>query len=287
MLTLSWEFTKSSPRELKSHMDKFLLHCTHHIPMFNIFPNIDYYKISQKDQNIGYFVINDSKQLVEFFVENNFQSQTVLILKSILQKHNIEAILYRSDDIILTTYIHEISTNFTPWAICMRRKFMIQNVDIPKSVTVELVNESEFETVFSILQKEHPLNAGALPEHRNGILKRITLKKEEYFTIKLDQKIIGVGYFTQDEDPTSEHNFAPTLINEYSQKMIGIGPVIDPDYRNKGFGTILINELIKVATKRNMEVYFESSYKNYASRKTYEKLGFLPISIGIKATTIS
>jgi len=89
---------------------------------------------------------------------------------------------------------------------------------------------------------------------------------------------------TQDEDPSSEHNFAPTLMNERSQKMIGAGPVIDPDYRSKGFGTILINELIKVASNRNLEVYFESSYKNYASRKTYEKLGFLPISIGIKAT---
>lgn len=52
--------------------------------------------------------------------------------------------------------------------------------------------------------------------------------------------------------------------------------VIEKDYRGKGYGRDLFSKLIKIAKTKSDKVSLEVLATNYAAKKLYESLGFVP-----------
>ncbi len=63
-----------------------------------------------------------------------------------------------------------------------------------------------------------------------------------------------------------------------STKEIDIGIETKPEYKQQGLGMIVANKMIQYATRQAKEPVWACHYKNTASEKMAEKLGFIKVS---------
>ena len=81
----------------------------------------------------------------------------------------------------------------------------------------------------------------------------------------IDNKIVGYVYCIVDNDNK--------ITKETEAKIESI--YVDLEYRNKGIGTKLINEIISLLKEKNVKyIFIENLVENQNSKYLYEKLGF-------------
>ncbi|MBQ9072029.1 MAG: GNAT family N-acetyltransferase [Bacilli bacterium] len=95
--------------------------------------------------------------------------------------------------------------------------------------------------------------------------KRVNVDNNIILVALIDNKIVGYVYCIVDNDNK--------ITKETEAKIESI--YVDLEYRNKGIGTKLINEIISLLKEKNVKyIFIENLVENQNSKYLYEKLGF-------------
>ena len=122
----------------------------------------------------------------------------------------------------------------------------------------------DFDDVFELL-KQLFFYEKLSKKKTEQIFKRDLRSKESMqFVLRIDKKIVGYAAISFREDIQSQGRIG------YLSDLI-----IDKDFRGKGYGTLLLKQVMKRAkSDKCREIHFPSTFKRKKAHKYYESLGF-------------
>ncbi len=144
------------------------------------------------------------------------------------------------------------------------------------------IEEKNFPSLQSLLQKwfEMPHVEQWWPVPREGedffnsFLKRIRSGTQPYLVLCND---IAIGYIQCYSVDLTKSTWLPKLSDNKTGNIIGIDQFIgEPDYLNKGIGTLFIKEFVKnlIAKDKTLTIVVDPDPTNAAAIRCYEKVGF-------------
>lgn len=88
----------------------------------------------------------------------------------------------------------------------------------------------------------------------------------------------AVQLFIKDNEKFAGYIASAEIFEQYPNHLVIVELFIDPEFQGKGFGTKLIDQLIKEAKKRNLDgLITQTEKENIPAQCLYEKQGFQEI----------
>lgn len=213
----------------------------------------NFYEILMENR-IGYLVVNEDHELLEFYIKEAFASEALEILLSCIHLLNIKkayAITYAPSYFKLCMDLsdhHEVNSLLYEHEEKIAIKLPVVQL-IHVIATYEMLDEAMAYTVNTIAA-----SVEWLKPYYEGLI-----KTESLILYKLNDKIVATG------------EVRPSQI---SLGYANIGMTVAFDYRLKGLGSYVLNDMVKRSYDKNLKPICGTDIENIASQKTIEKCGF-------------
>lgn len=144
-----------------------------------------------------------------------------------------------------------------------------ENISLEKRYLFEYSKSSEFtQAAIPVGYKLKEIDEKILTQISGSILPSLFWKDLNAFLTK------GKGYCITYNDDIATWAFSAAI----SSKEIDIGIETSPEYKRQGLGLIVAQKMIEFTVKQEKNPVWACHYKNTASEKTAEKLGFVKVS---------
>jgi len=211
-----------------------------------------YYKILANDHEIiGYFILNKDNVLVEFYLIQDYIVKKEEIFSMILHEHAIKKVYCKTFDSILLICSHVFARSSKVMATIFRDYVSGILMELEGAIRVRVARESD---INKLLQYE----GTGLYETPEDL--KYTVSNKMVYLFERDTNLIGCGYLIR---VLSDKNF------------YDIGMWVNPEFRQQGYGTMIISHLKKFCFSHGYSPICGCSVENALSRKVLEKNGFI------------
>lgn len=209
-----------------------------------------FYLINEDNQIAGYFIVSEDNVLLEYFVLRGWITRIDLILGDILREFKIRKALCKSfdNDLLSCCYGYQTSSRVIgilfreysePSTLTSAPEISIRRAQMTDEARIIAANEEVF---------DHPEE---VKEYIQG---------EQIFLFEIGNDLAGFGIYSQVFPERKDYD---------------IGMLIVPEYRHKGYGSFIINYLVKFCQQSGWSFSAGCAKENIASRKCLEKAGFV------------
>jgi RimJ/RimL family protein N-acetyltransferase len=209
-----------------------------------------FYLITDGDLNAGYFILSTDKVLLEYFVFPEWITRMDSILGLILREFKVNKALCKSFDHALLSCCYEYQKSAeaigilfrdysVPSALVPAPEISIRRAEMTDEARIIAVNEEVF---------DHPEEV------------KEYIQAKQIFLYEINNNLAGFGIYSQVFSGRRDYD---------------IGMLIVPEYRHKGYGTFIINHLVKFCLQNGWNFSAGCAKENVASRKCLEKAGFI------------
>jgi N-acetylglutamate synthase-like GNAT family acetyltransferase len=206
----------------------------------------NFYAIEYNQNIIGYFAINNETVLTLFNLFEEYRNISQELFGIIKKYESVkEALIPTGDEFFIS---HAID-NYT--RIEKQAYFSIYTERSPEkslNIKLELADMEKDEDILNICRD-------FLKNEMENIKKGID---EEIYIVRHENNVIGFGVIEYQK-----------IVNIYAS----IGMIVCEEYRQKGFGSNILNELKKIVKGKGLQAISGCWYYNHDSKKTMESAG--------------
>ncbi len=214
--------------------------------------------ILDREKEIGYVCIGTYDYykdiILEYYVIPEYRHFSAKIVNSIKNKFNCVGWLVNTQDKISLPVMIELNLNHViNGYIFSYNKTNMEEVSENNRIKFSLSNIEEIDRIYNIITQDNFYTGG----DKDTVIERI--KEEMFFSLYYDERLVGAGF----KD-----------ILKRTPKFADIGMVVDSKFRKKGFGTLILKQLIKECIESQVIPTACCEKNNFISRKALEKVGF-------------
>jgi len=207
------------------------------------------FRIYEKSHEIGYFIKSKNDILVEFYLHAEVLTRKEIIFNQILSEYNIQKVYCKSFDNILLTCSHLFAKSSKVIGILFR--------DYAKGILIDYENQFK-------IRLARKADIPYLLNFESGLYDtpeelQYTVSNNMLYLFEKDNSLVGCGYLIK---VLPEKNY------------FDIGVWTNPDFRNQGYGSMIISYLKKHCFSHGYTPICGCAVDNIASRKTLENNGF-------------
>ncbi|NYB74022.1 GNAT family N-acetyltransferase [Sedimentibacter hydroxybenzoicus DSM 7310] len=215
-------------------------------------------RMSDGEKEIGYVCIGTYDYykdiILEYYVIPEYRSFSAKIVNSIKNNFNCTGWLVNTQDKISLPVMIELNLNYVINGYIFSYNIAnIEELSENNKIIFSLSKVEEIEHIYNIITQNNFYTGG----DKDTVTKRI--KEEMFFSFYYDEKLVGVGF----KD-----------ILKRTPKFADIGMVVDSKFRKRGFGTLILKQLIKECIESQVIPTACCEKNNFISRKALEKVGF-------------
>jgi predicted acetyltransferase len=208
--------------------------------------NSNFYAIEYNQKVIGYFAINNGMVLTLFNVFEQYRNISQELFEIVKKYESVkEALIPTGDEFFIS---HAID-NYTK--IEKQAYFSIYTEKEPEkllNIKLVLANIERDEDILNIC---HDFLKNEIENIKKGI-------DEEIYIARHENEVVGFGVIEYQK-----------IVKRYAS----IGMIVCEEYRQKGFGSNILNGLKKIVTEKGFQALSGCWYYNHNSKKTMESAG--------------
>jgi predicted acetyltransferase len=206
----------------------------------------NFYLIMYENNIIGYFSIHKGTLLVLFNVFEEYRNVSQELFSIIKKYETIKEVFVPTGDEFLLSHVIDNYTKLEKQAYFS----IYTDKDPDRIIDLEFVL-ADVEKDIEILKLEHDFLKHEIENIKN-------LVNEELYIVKYENNVIGFGVI--------EYN---SIVDIYAS----IGMIVREEYRQKGYGTNILNGLKKISKSKGRKPISGCWYYNHNSKKTMESAG--------------
>jgi len=215
-------------------------------------------QILDGEKEIGYVCIGTydyyKDTILEYYVIPEYRRFSAKIVNSIKNNFNCVGWFVNTQDKISLPVMMELNLNHViDGYIFSYNKSNMEEICENNKIIFSLSNIEEIEHIYNIITQDNFYTGG----DKDTVIERI--EEGMFFSFYYDERLVGVGF----KD-----------ILKRTPKFADIGMVVDSKFRKKGFGTLILKELIKVCIESQIIPTACCEKNNLISRKALENVGF-------------
>lgn len=207
------------------------------------------YILVEGDNDLAYAIVAEGGLLVEFFVKDKYSARAEDCFSLVIKDLDIKSVFCKTFDFSLLDCC--LSNNY-PYELvgCLFRDFIGSDLRYSGNLDIMLAGDSDLP--FLMEQDDEVFE----PKER---LQEFIKNKSIYLAC-IEDTIVGCGFLTR--------------INQ-GYNYYDLGVWVNPDYRGKGYATMIMLYMIDICNKINYTPICGCDINNHASRGMLKKLGFI------------
>ena len=220
--------------------------------------NADFVKISIVGETVGYICIGTysyyKDTVLEYYLISKYRAFSGEIIELLARHYNCKGWIVNTHDFFAFPIMLDLRLSYEIDAY----KFTVDKsvgleFDFNENVTFKITKMAELKEIYYLVMQDGFYSGGSI----ETLIPRI--KVEELYSLRIDKKLIGVGFI-------GVLKRTPTYAD--------IAMIIDKEERHKGWGVLLVKALINKCRLLNIIPTAICDVNNLTSRKTLQKSGF-------------
>jgi RimJ/RimL family protein N-acetyltransferase len=218
----------------------------------------NFVRISKGGELAGYACIGTYATykdiILEYFLTSAYRNYASEVLLEIARSFGCTQWIVNTQDFFALPVLLDLALAYKIDAYLFAvDRFKDETTKFGQSATFSLTGLDELQEIYKIITQDGFYTGGGIETVE------ACLKEEELYSLRINNKLIGVGFVSR---ITRTPSFAD------------IAMIIDTSERHKGWGTRMVTALIKQCKLRQMTPTAVCSAENLNSRRTLEKAGF-------------
>ena len=215
-------------------------------------------KISRSIEVIGYVCIGTYEYyknvILEYYLVGKYRADSGMILSHIARCYSCDKWLVNTHDFFAFPVMLDLRLPYEidAYKFTVESSIMVE-YEFDKAATFEVTRQKEINEVYNLIQQDGFYTGGNI----ETVIPQI--KTESIYSLRIDNRLIGVGFIS---------------VLERTPSYADIAMIIDWKERKKGWGTLLVKALICRCRDLNIIPTAVCDVNNAASRKTLQQSGF-------------
>lgn len=220
----------------------------------SLIPKCTYFVIREFGEISGYFAVNNHDEFMQFYLLNEKRKDTEDLFKDIINRNKIKGALVATYD----PFLHSLSKSY---AVSIKISDLLYkeyiDIDIKPPLQDIVSKVAVLDDLETMLDFFDSIDIGG--EWARAYLTKL-IQQMELHIYKIGTTIIGSG---------------ETRKSISTRGIANIGMAVNIDFRYKGIGTYIINQMKLVSNRKNLLAICSTSNSNIGSQKAIINAGFI------------
>lgn len=214
-----------------------------------------HFAVSDSSRKVGYVSYEtDSRMVLEGWVEPEWRERGTRTVADWIRRSGATHIRSKSNDIFLTALLDELCREIGVESVHFERRRK-SSIAIEGAVLRPAQTHDQTQLCGILCRPE----ARELEIEDEAVLQELIASGNTYWALQVDGLVAGVG---------------AVWYNRFQRKFVDIGMVVHPDYRRRGIGAFILQELSKVCEEKGLVPRAGCFVEHEVSRRTLERAGF-------------